>query len=423
MSIQITTLPSGLRVITDSVPAVESAAVGIWAAVGTRHEDMQDNGVAHMVEHMMFKGTPTRSAAQIAEQIEDVGGQMNAYTSREITSYHMHLLKEDLPLALTVLADLIQNPLMPDDEVERERHVILQEIGMTLDTPDDIIFDYYQETAYPDQALGAPILGRPGIIKAMSRDTLMDYVRRCYTPARLVVSAAGNLDHDLLVALAGDLFAALPADQAVNESAAAYRGGEHRTEKELEQSHIVLGFDGVARGADEFFAAGLLSTLLGGGMSSRLFQEIREKRGLVYSVFSHFSPYQDGGQFLVYAGTGPDDLPELVPVLCDELGKVTQAVSDEELGRAKAQMRAALLMGRESMMRRANQQAKHLIHFGTAPDIQDKLAKLEAVSAADVSALAARLFAGPPTLAALGPLGRLESYDTLSGRLTGRRAA
>lgn len=417
MSIQLTKLPNGLRVITDPVPSVESVAVGVWVDVGTRHEDLKDNGIAHMVEHMMFKGTPTRTAARIAEEIEDVGGQMNAYTSREITSYHMHLLKEDLALALDVLADIIQRPTMPEIEVERERHVILQEIGMTLDTPDDLVFDNYQETAYPQQALGAPILGRAEIIEAMEKATLMDYVARYYTPSRMVVSVSGNTTHETVVRLTEKLFTELRPDHDPLIPTARYEGGDHRINKELEQGHIVLGFEGVSRHADDYYTASLLATILGGGMSSRLFQEIRERRGLVYSVFAHHTPYQDNGQLMIYAGTGPDNLTELMPVLCDEIAKMRDLVTTEELQRAKAQIRAELLMGRESMMRRANQQAKHLIHYDEIIDLQKKLQMLNAVTAEDIRTLSGTIFSTRPTLAALGPLKKLEAYDTIAGRL------
>ncbi len=417
MSISYTKRPDGLRVLTDPVPSVESVAVGVWVDVGTRHEDLKYNGVAHMVEHMMFKGTPSRSALQIAEQIEDVGGQMNAYTSREVTAYHMHLLKEDLPLAMEVLADIIQRPIMPDDEVERERGVILQEIGMTLDTPDDLVFDQYQETAYPGQALGAPILGTSDIIQNMQRDVLQGYVRDFYTPSRLVVSVSGNTDHETVSALTDRFFTELPENKEFSAKDAAYQGGEKRSEKELEQSHVVLGFEGVSRHDDDFYGAVVMSTILGGGMSSRLFQEVREKRGLVYSVFSHHATYQDDGQFLIYAGTGPDKLPDLMPVLCDEIGKIQASITAEELKRAKSQIRAEMLMGRESMMRRANQQAKHMIHFGKTIDLEEKLKKLAAIEAEDVCRAAQRIFVTKPTLAALGPLEKLESYDAITGRL------
>jgi len=417
-SIKITTLSSGLRVITDTVPTVESVAVGVWADAGTRHENMAHNGVAHMVEHMMFKGTPTRSAAAIAEEVEDVGGHMNAYTSRDVTSYHIHLLKEDLSLALDIVSDITQRPLMPEHEVERERYVILQEIGMSLDTPDDLVFDLYQETAYQGQALGAPILGTNEIIGGMQRDTLMGYVRHFYTPGRLVVSAAGNLDHDAFVADVEARFTDLPADEAHSFAPASYAGGESRLEKELEQSHVILGFQGISRLDDDFYAALALSTMLGGGMSSRLFQEVREKRGLVYSVFSAHTAYQDDGQFSIYAGTGPKDLPELIPVLCDEILKATAPFSEKELARAKAQMKAGLLMSRESMLSRANLQAKYLIHHGAAFDIRERLFAIEGITLEDVQAAARRIFATKPTLAALGPLKRLESYERILERLS-----
>jgi len=417
MSIQKTTLPNGLRVISDTVSSVDSVAMGVWTDVGTRNENLVHNGVAHMVEHMMFKGTPTRSAVQIAEQIEDVGGQVNAYTSREVTAYHIHLLKEHTGLGLEILADIIQHTIMPDDELERERHVILQEIGMSVDTPDDLVFDHYQEIAYPDQALGAPILGTTDIVSGMTRDTLLDYVRRFYTPSRLVISAAGNVAHDDLVAMVTEQFTDLPDDTAYSHVPACYEGGEHRMEKDLEQSHIILGFRGVSRADDDYFSAVMLATILGGGMSSRLFQEVREKRGLVYSVFSFHSPYQDDGQLAIYAGTGPKDIPDLIPVLCEEVQKMSNTVTEGELARAKAQVKAAMLMGRESMMSRAGQQAKHLIFFDKILDMQEKLRKIEEVQVGDVHKIAQRIFASRPTLAALGPLATLEGYDAISGRL------
>lgn len=419
MSIQVTTLENGLRIVTDTVNTVESVAIGIWAGVGTRHEDMAVNGVAHMVEHMMFKGTKTRDAGRISEEIEDVGGSINAYTSREVTAYHIHVLKEHADLALEVLADLIQNSTLPEDEVERERKVILQEIGMSNDTPDDLVFDHYQETAYPGQALGAPILGTPEIISLMTRDSLAAYVSRCYTPARLVVSAAGNIRHDDLVKMVRTHFSSLPRDQNVIQPAANYIGGDHRVEKDLEQAHVVLGFRSISRHDPRYFDAVALSTILGGGMSSRLFQEVREKRGLVYSVFSYHSSYADDGQFVLYAGTGPDRLTELMPVLVDEIHKIVQSpVKKNELARAKIQMRSNLLMARESMMTRAGQQAKHLINFKEPFSVEKLLQEIDGVNIDSIQSLAADIFSSAPTIAALGPLKQLDSYDKIAKRLT-----
>ncbi|QQG36561.1 MAG: insulinase family protein [Micavibrio aeruginosavorus] len=417
MTIEMTALPSGLRVITDTVKEVDSVALGVWVDVGTRHEDIKDNGVAHMVEHMMFKGTPTRTTTEIVEQLEEVGGNVNAYTGREVTAYHVHLLKEDMPLAIDIMADIIQHSHMPEEEIERERGVIIQEIGMNNDAPDELVFDYYQEIAYPGQTLGAPILGNPDIISAMKRDVMMDYVHRFYSPRRLVVSAAGHVDHESFANQVSALFTDLPPDISFEPKGADYQGGERREEKDLEQSHLLIGFQGISRGDPDIFAAVALATILGGGMSSRLFQEIREKRGLVYSIFTFHTSYQDDGQFAVYAGTSPEHLPELVPVTCDEILKFAGTVTEKELSRAKAQMKANLLMGRESMMGRANQQAKHLIHFGDVLDIQEKIGKIDALTTADVSRMAHKIFAGTPTVAALGPLSLLESYDEIRRRL------
>jgi predicted Zn-dependent peptidase len=404
-------------VITDSVPSVESVAIGIWADVGTRHENLAHNGVAHMVEHMMFKGTPTRSAAQIAEEIENVGGHMNAYTSREVTAYHIHLLREHMPLALNVLSDIIQNPTLPEEEIARERGVIVQEIGMTLDTPDDWVFDLHQETSFPGQALGAPILGRTEIIQGMQRETLADYVNTFYTPGRLIVSAAGNLEHKDIVDRVQGLLRGLPQDRKSEIVPASYQGGEQRIQKDLEQSHVVLGFEGLARGDSDYYAATALATLMGGGMSSRLFQEVREKRGLVYSVFSFHHSYQDAGQFAIYAGCGENSLTELIPVLCDEIGKAREPVREEELARAKAQMKSSLLMGRESMMTRAGMQARHMIHFGGTLNIQERIEEIDALTVTDIARAARRIFSTAPALAALGPLGKLESFDNIRKRL------
>jgi len=417
MTIEQTKLKNGLRVITDHVSSVDSVALGVWADVGTRDENLAHNGVAHMVEHMMFKGTNRRTAAQIVEEIEDVGGNVNAWTSREMTSYHIHLLKEDTPMGVDILADVLQHSIMPEDEIERERHVILQEIGMTLDTPDDLVFDNHQEITYPKQALGAPILGTANIVKNMSKDTLHHYVQHFYTPSRLVLAASGNVKHDEFVKLAEKEFDALPADQENGHEPASYQGGESRAEKELEQSHIVLGFHSVSRLDDKYYAAIILSTILGGGMSSRLFQEVREKRGLVYSIFSHQSSYQDDGQFIIYAGTGPDDIPKMMPVLCDEVKKIVGTITEIELKRAKAQIRAGLLMSQESMMSRANQIAKTLVHFNEILDLQDKLRRVEAVTVKDIESVAQHIFTTDLTLAALGPLSTLEDFETIKGRL------
>lgn len=419
MTVNISTLPSGLRVITDHVEDMDSVAVGVWCDVGTRHEKLSDNGVAHMVEHMIFKGTTKRTSQQIAEEIEAVGGQMNAYTGRDITAYYVHLLKEDMERAVDILGDMIQNSIFPEDEVIKERHVILQEIGMVADTPDDLVFDLFQEIAYPGQSLGTPILGKSGIVSNMRRETLQEYVTRFYTPDRLVISAAGGVDHDAFVKLVSDKFDHLPASAPFSLTAGEYHGGELYDHKMLEQSHVVLGFDGVARTAESYFAAVLVSSIMGGGMSSRLFQEIRENRGLAYSVYSHHSAYDECGLFSIYVGTGPDKLGDLMPVLCDEVRKIAaDGVSGEELSRAKAQLKSNMLMSRESMLSRANKQAKHLIYHNDILNVHQRIEAIQAVSAEDIRNTAGQMFSTPPTLTILGPhTDYHESYEALRDRL------
>jgi predicted Zn-dependent peptidase len=415
--IQTTTLPGGLRVITEKVMDIDSVAVGIWVDAGTRDEEMIHNGAAHMVEHMLFKGTKRRGPQDIAIAVENVGGNINAYTSREVTSYHISLMKDDLPLALDILADMYQDSTMPPDEIERERQVIIQEIGMALDTPDELVFDNYYETAYPGQALGAPILGKEDIIAGMPRAALSAHIHKFYTPAHTVISAAGDLDHEKFVAQVVSLFSRLPQDEKVAKVPALYKGGENRMEKDLEQSHFVLGFEGVSRTDEDYYSAQALATLLGGGMSSRLFQEIREKRGLVYSIFSFHSGYRDSGQFGIYAGTGPDKLAEVIPIVCDEICNVCESITEEELMRAKAQLKSGLVIGRESMMTRADLQAKFLLYRSRPLDIDALLVQLDATSVDSVRETARRIFASMPTLASLGALKTLEDFETTRRRL------
>ncbi|MCB9964111.1 MAG: insulinase family protein [Rhodospirillales bacterium] len=422
MSLTFSTLPNGLRIITDHVPEMHSVAFGVWYNVGTRNEQPHQNGIAHLVEHMMFKGTKNRSALQISEEIESVGGQMNAYTSREHTAYFVHLLKDDLPRAIEVLADQLQNTTFPEKELEKERQVILQEIGMTNDTPDDIVFDLYQATAYPDQPFGSPILGTADIVSRIPREDLFSYINTFYTPKTLVISAAGCVKHEEFAAQVARHFTEIPQMSVTPPvaSSAMYRGGQEiRQSKNLEQAHIVLGFQGVSRISPDYDAALLLSTILGGGTSSRLFHQIRFERGLVYDIFSHHTAYQDEGQFEIYAGTDPERLGEFMPAVCDELNKIrTESVTPAELSRAKAQIRAGLLMSRESMSSRADRQAKHLLHFKTLPDIEARIARLNAVTSADVHRIAETILKSPPTLAALGPLKKLESLEAIHSRLS-----
>jgi predicted Zn-dependent peptidase len=417
MSVHYKVLPNGMRVVTEEVREVDTVAMGVWTSVGTRHEQTEYNGVAHMVEHMLFKGTTTRSAQDIAEHIENAGGHMNAYTSREITSYHVHLLKDDFRLGLDIIADMILNATLPDEEIERESQVILQEVGMTYDTPDDHVFDLYQQTAYPGQSLGFPVLGDPEIVSSMQKRTLRNYIDKNYRAGNMIFSVAGNISHSQVEELVEKAFRELPSGNSDFIMPAAYSGGETRLNRELEQSHIVMGFRGVPRTSTDYHAAVMLSTLLGGGMSSRLFQEIREKRGLVYSIFSLHSAYHDDGQFEIYAGTGPEMLPELIPVLCSEISGMAKNLKQEEIERAKAQRRSLLLMSRESMMNRADRQAKNLTYYGKPFDVEQELYAINKTGLPHIASLAEEIFVKPPALAAIGPLEKLEPYEAIVKRI------
>jgi len=417
MTARVSRLANGLRIATDAIQTVDTVSLGIWVDVGTRHEPAAINGAAHFLEHMAFKGTERRSARDIAEEIEAVGGHLNAYTSRESTAYYAKVLKEDVPLALDILADILQNSTFDPEELERERTVILQEIGQANDTPDDIIFDHFQECAYPEQAMGRPVLGRPEIIRELGRDAVVGYLRDHYGARRMVLAAAGNLEHERLVDLADTLLSGLPAERSVSTEPARYTGGERREDRDLEQLHLVLGFPGVMLGDADYYAASVLSTAFGGGMSSRLFQEIREKRGLVYAIHSFVHGYRDGGLFGIYAGTGEDEAAELVPALCEEALKLQDGLSAIELRRAKAQMKAGLLMSLESTSARCEQLAQHLLIYGTPFDPPELVRRIEAVDDAAIRRVVSRWCSAPPTVAALGPLSRLEDYDKLQARL------
>lgn len=415
--IQVSKLPNGLVVATDRMDAVETASLGVWVNAGTRHESAEINGVSHLLEHMAFKGTRRRSARAIAEEMDAVGGHLNAYTSREHTAYYAKVLKEDVGLAIDVIADILQNSVLDPEELAREQAVVVQEISQAIDTPDDIIFDHFQATAYPGQALGRPVLGTAELVRGMSRDTVFGYMRANYSGPRMILSAAGNLDHDAVVGMASRLFDALPPDQPCAEERARYQGGDYREERDLEQVHVMLGFDGVPYLDDDYYGASVLSALLGGGMSSRLFQEVREKRGLVYSIYSYTSSYHDGGLFAVYAGTGEDEVRELIPLVCDEMMKVTRGVGEDEVQRARAQLKSSLLMSLESTSARCEQLARQLLIYGRPVPVAEMVHHIEAVDAAAVCRIARRILTTPPTFAAIGPIEGVESFDSITARL------
>ena len=416
--VRATTLSNGMRVVTDTVETVQTASLGIWVGAGTRNEPREINGVAHLLEHMAFKGTRRRSADEIARELEDVGGQINAYTSRENTAYYAKVLHEDAPLAMDILADILQDSIFDPEELARERAVVLQEIGQSYDTPDDIIFDHFQETAYPDQPLGRPVLGLPEIVEGMPRDAIMGHMKQTYGGEAMVLSAAGRVEHDTVVAQAEKLFAALPVQSKREMTPGAYGGGDYREDRELEQVHFVLGFAGMGYHDDGFYAASVLSSLFGGGMSSRLFQEIRERRGLAYSIYSFQSAYADSGLFSIYAGTGREEAAELTTALCAEIGRLAETLEESEVKRARNQLKAATLMALESTGVRCEQMAQQTLIFDRQVPVEEQIAKIDAVDIDAVARVAQRIFSGRPTIAALGPLDRLADYDTIAASLS-----
>ncbi len=415
--VRLTELPNGARIATDRMESVESVSLGAWFGVGARHEKAEVNGVAHLLEHMAFKGTRRRGAADIAEEIEAVGGHLNAYTSREQTAYYAKVLKEDTGLAVDILGDILRHSVFDEEELARERGVVLQEIGLAADTPDDAIFDLFQETAFPGQALGRPVLGRAEAVGAMPRRAIVDFVDAHYGGDRLVFAAAGKVDHDALAEEVAERFGGLPERRPGPVEPARYAGGEARRERDLEQVHLVLGFRAAAFGDPGFYAQQVFSMLLGGGMSSRLFQEIRERRGLVYSIYSFASSWMDSGLLGVYAGAGEAETAELVPAVCGELARMAEDVREEEVARARAQLKSGLLMSREGTSNRCEQMAQHLLVYGRVVGVDEIVARVEAIDAAAVRAVCRETLSGPPTLAAIGPLSRLEPYERVRERL------
>ena len=415
--IKITTLDNGLRIVTQLMPGLETVSMGIWNYVGGRDELENVNGVAHLLEHMAFKGTKTRTALQIAETIEDVGGDINAYTSKEITAYYVKLISEDLSLGIDILTDILQNSSFAEDELNRERGVILQEIGMYLDTPDDMIFDYWQEKAYPNQPMGRSILGKTDIIKNITREQVRNFMMENYNPKKMVISAAGKINHEEFVDQITKKCINLPMGSIGLREKSKYISGEYREEKKLEQIHFLIGFEGIDYHHKDYYSLLIYSSLLGGGMSSRLFQEIREKRGLVYGISSFSSSYTDTGMFGIYAGTGEKQINEFIPVLCDQLKNSPNSITEKEINRGKAQLKANLMMGRESAFRRCESAARQLLVFDRVIDPQETIKQIENVSKNSVEIIAKNIVNGPVTVSSIGPISKLDSIDKIQNRL------
>lgn len=411
---QLTTLDNGLKVISTRMLDTDTVSLDIWIKTGSRDEKKEQNGISHFLEHMAFKGTKRRSAKDIAESFDDIGGFLNASTGREHTVYYAKVLKDHVEIAVDVLADILQHSTFESTELERERSVILQEVAMTHDTPDDIIFDYFQETAYKDQPLGRPVLGSNNNIAGFTSSDMVEFMGTHYSVDDILFSVAGNVPHEKIVALAQEHFTELKPFERPHKQSAIYTGGSYCQQRDLEQVHLTLGFEGVSYKSADIYAIQLLSILLGGGMSSRLFQEVREKRGLAYSVYSFNSTYHDTGLFAVYASTDPNDVSQLITVIGDVINNAGHSVTEEELKRAKAQACASLLMGYESSSFRADEMGRNLCCIGRHVTKREMLRRINAVTCDDIVRLIKTLpTRSPLTLTALGKLDNLPDYDII----------
>lgn len=404
-----TVLPGGLRVITEAVPTVRSVAFGIWAGVGSRDESVQLGGASHYLEHLLFKGTHRRDALAISAALDSVGGELNAFTTKEYTCYYARVLDRDLPLAVDVVSDMVTSSRIASADVEAERGVILEEIAMHDDEPSDAVHDVFARTVHGDTPLGRPVLGTSRTIQAMPRSALAAYYRRRYRPDNLVVAAAGNLDHGRIVRMVRRAFRGVAdAGPAPRRRAArgepAFRPGVGIVRRPTEQANLLLGTPGIGRTDDRRFAVRVLNAALGGGMSSRLFQEVREKRGLAYSVYSFASHYAEGGLFGMYAGCLPGKVEQVLRICRDQLELVAaDGLSAEELTRGKGQVRGALVLGLEDTGSRMSRLGKGELLYGELPTVDEILARIDAVSGPDVRAVARQLAEGPLALAVIGP--------------------
>ncbi|WP_375659119.1 M16 family metallopeptidase [Bartonella sp. MR30HLJHH] len=420
MDVDICRLSNGLTIATHTMQQIDSVALGIWVKVGSRNETSTQHGIAHLLEHMAFKGTENRTAFQIATDIEDVGGEINATTSIETTAYFARVLKSDIPLAIDILADILMHSKFDDDELEREKQVIFQEIGAAHDTPDDIVFDHFTETAFRHQSLGRSILGTAKTIQSFTSTDLHDFINKQYSADRMIVVAAGAVKHEnFLREVESRLGTFRSHSTAPLTNLANYVGGDFREYRDLMDTQVVLGFEGRAYHARDFYAAQILSIILGGGMSSRLFQEVREKRGLCYSIYAFHWGFSDTGLFGVHAATGQEGLKELIPVILDELSKVSKNIHANELQRAQTQYRANLTMSQENPSSQAHLIARQILLYGRPIPISETIERLNLITPKRLTDLAHRLFTNStPTLTAVGPVGPLMNFDDLTSTLS-----
>ena len=420
MRVKTTKLDNGMVILSDNMPHLETTSLGIWVKSGSRSENIDEHGISHLLEHMAFKGTKTRSAKEIAETIENVGGELNAATSVEHTGYFARILKQDSELAADILSDILQNSIFDKGELNKEQQVIVQEIGASHDDPDDQVFDMFQLVAYPDQAIGRTILGTTKSVCNFTPSAIRYYMERNYVGNNMIVSAAGNIDHDNLVKIIKQRFEHISVIKAQAPKKANYVGGDKRLSSDLEQAHIVLGIEGRAYNSDGFYAAQVLTRILGGSMSSRLFQEIREKRGLCYSIYAFHWAYADSGILGIAADTGSEQVDELVPTIIDELKRASENITNEEVIRVRAQIRASLLMSLESPSSRSTQLARQQILWGRHVPMNETIDRINRISVERVKQIACELLDNAsPSVAALGPINKMPSYDNIKQRFNG----
>lgn len=418
---QKTILPNGLTILSLNKADVASVAIEVWVKVGSRYESIPLNGIAHFVEHLNFKGTSKRSAKQIAEEFDAVGGYLNAYTSKEHTVYSAKVLKEFLPLAIDVLADIMFNSVYDEEELNKEKNVVLQELAQTKDNPEDLVFEYFSENSFNNQAIGRSILGGEENINSFTREQVIDFVHKYYTAPRIIISAAGNLTHEELLNLVVEKFSAFNKNEEINADKAKYTGG-HRFENnaELSQLHLIIGYEGLAFNSPDYYKLEMLANIWGGSISSRLFQEIREKRGLVYSVGSFCQYYTDAGVFGVSVSSSSDKIEELLNVLSEEIGKITHDITQEEVNRCLAQVKASLHMSRESVDNWVGILAGNYSYHGKYVAREEIWQNYSAVKIEDLHDLAKTIFSKskPITVTALGDIKNLPTYLQIQQSLT-----
>ena len=401
------TLDNGLTLLTESIPGVRSVAVGVWLKRGSRHERPEQSGISHFIEHMVFKGTKTRSAERIASEVDSIGGHMDAFTAKEYASFHLKVLDEHLPLAVDILGDMVMNPLFDPSEMTREKKVIFEEINMVEDTPDDLVMELFAGAFWPDHPLGRSILGSKRSLGRMRRDDVARFFARVYQPSNILIAAAGHLEHEPLSALVGRHFSRLRPRRSPGNGRPPGVASRvvTRSKRELEQVHMCLGAAAPSQTHPDRFGCYLLNTVLGGSMSSRLFQNIREKRGLAYSISSGLTAYSDSGLFSIYAGTSRDSAREVIRLTLEEVRRMCgEKLGEEELRRAKDHLKGSLVLSLEYTGARMSQLAREEIYFGRSFTLDELLSEIEAVTADDVQRIASGLFGGRLAASVLGDL-------------------